>query len=200
MKVILSIILGKIGCLYRQEMDWICHFIDNHPNIIMLSKRCWQPHCKVHINYLSLPLHKFYNLSQTYRPLVLFFHLLAIRPFATNCAISFFMPFHQHVSLKSRYILVETGWMEYLELWASSRILSWSSSTLNTYNLLGTSFYHLILVQKPILFAYEHLTSSHGKWGLGIVFISPVRLVIISPISNHYSLFCGIHKSDTQTC
>jgi hypothetical protein len=34
--------------------------------------------------------------------------------------MSAFVPFHQYFYFKSIYILVDPGWMEYAELWASS--------------------------------------------------------------------------------
>src|SRR6185503_8311506 len=51
---------------------------------------------------------------------------------ATNRAMSAFIPLHQYFCLKSIYILVAPGWMEYAELWASSMIMFRNFPSLGT--------------------------------------------------------------------
>lgn len=77
LKVQLSIIPDRIGSLYQQEMGLLSHSIDNHQNRFMLFVSLgilW----KSHINYLPLPFRKLYSLSHTSRPVVFYFHLLAV--------------------------------------------------------------------------------------------------------------------------
>jgi hypothetical protein len=47
-------------------------------------------------------------------------------------AISLFILVHQKLFFKSWYILLVYGWIEYLEQWASSMILRWSSKFFRT--------------------------------------------------------------------
>ena len=69
-------------------------------------------------------------------------------------------------------------------------IFSWILSTLGTIIFLATLAHHLPLVQKPNLFAYEHLPSSQEKWGLGLASLSVLKLVMNSPIGHNYISFC----------
>jgi hypothetical protein len=55
--------------------------------------------------------------------------------YAMNFATSPFIPFHQYLSLRSTYILVALGWMEYTELWASSMMVFLKWPCLGTHNL-----------------------------------------------------------------
>ena len=135
LKVELSIILGQIGSLYRKEMGWRCHFIDNNPNKIVYLRNLGNLVIKS-----ILIISHFHSISPIdwAKHLGLWFSIFIcwqLEHLATNSAISFYMPSHQYASLPSRYILVNPGWMEYLELWASSRVLSWSPFTLGTHNL-----------------------------------------------------------------
>ena len=128
LKVKLKIFFVRIGCLYLQEMGWLCHSIDNQPNRIMMPVRPWQACDDVHVNHHPLPSN----------PLGFWCSTLTCWQcghLETNSTLSFSMPSHQYTFLKLWYILVKPRWMEYMELLVSSRILSWSLSTLGTYNL-----------------------------------------------------------------
>ena len=100
----------------------------------------------------------------------------------------FFIPFPPtYTSLKSRYTFVEPGWMEYLELWDFSIILSWSPSTIDAYSLP----WHLKipfppLVQKLILFAIQNFPSTQAKWDPGIASVF-FPLMILTTIHPHSS-------------
>ena len=93
LKVQLNIILTRIGSHYRQEVWWLYHFIDNHPNRIMLPTRPWPNWYEIHIIHLPLLFHNFYILSQASRPLVFYFYLLAVLAFGKNLSNIFLHAF-----------------------------------------------------------------------------------------------------------
>ena len=66
-----------------------------------------------------------------------------------------------------------------LQIWASSVVFSWSPSTIGTHNLPWYLKKRSPLVQKIILFAFEHFPSTQAKWDLGLAFISLLILTAI---------------------
>ena len=114
---------------------------------------------------------------------------------ATNSAMPLFILLHHYTSLKSQYIFMELRLMECLELWISSMILTWSSSTLSKENIFDNIIRHLPLVQKKIFFffAYDHLPSTQENRILIFLFFHLCHEWRLNPIHHHYSSFLVIH-------
>ena len=75
------------------------------------------------------------SFDKTTGLLVLYFNLFAIWALSNkfdNAILHTILPIQLS---QSWYIFVEPGWMGYLDLWASSMILSWIPSTIGTHNL-----------------------------------------------------------------
>ena len=115
----------------------------------------------------------------------------------TNSAMPFFVTSNQYTYLKSWYIFMELGWIDYLALWASSMILFGFHRPDVQTTYLNTLAHHLPLVQKIMLFAHEHLPSSQAKLDLGLVSLSPMTLIMSQPHFSPQFSFCGTHKSDS---
>ena len=97
LNVQISIILRQMNGLYQNEVGWFFHSIDNHSYWIMLFVILWQACDEIHINHLQLPFCKFYILSQTSKPLVFYFHVLAIWAFGnklSNALLHVFLPIY----------------------------------------------------------------------------------------------------------
>ena len=164
----------------------------------MMPVRSRQPCEKVNINNLPLSLWKFHCLSQTSRPLLLYFHLLTIRTLSNklnNIFIQAFPPIYLSqivVNLGRTRINGISG--------AISLLQDPLLTTLGTHNLPWYFSTPSPFVQKRILFTFEHSPSDQAKWDLCLVSLSPLTLMMINPIGHHYYSFCGIHKYDSQAC
>ena len=136
LNILPSTIFCWMGILHLQKMGWSFYSIDSHP----IESCCLWDLCNPMTKSILIISHFNFGSSVLYaKPSGLWFSTLTCWQFghlAINFAMPFFIQFNQYTSLKSRYIFVEPGWVEYLDIWSSSMILSWSPSTIGTQNLL----------------------------------------------------------------
>ena len=130
----LFIIIGPISRLHRNEVGRLSHPVHNDPNGIMQFPGTAQTNHKFNINSLAHRCWDLNRLGKTSRHKVFGLNMLVIGQLLhkhRNISLHTFPP----IEFFEIYILVEHGWMEYLEPWASPIILGLRWSILRTHNL-----------------------------------------------------------------
>lgn len=116
----------RLTYLESNKVSWHCHAVYDYVHCIVTPTSSGKFNHRVHSKLLLFPLRNASELKQNCSYLMIEFYLLIDKIFNAYWVISFILS-HQKCCLKSLYISVLFGRIEYDDIWVYANILSLSS-------------------------------------------------------------------------